>query len=517
MLKTLRSRTRAGAALAACAALAVGVSACGESSGNAGADPAALIPGGTSLYLEATVKPDGDQKAQVEAFLKKVMRTNDPGAQIKKLIDEGLKDDNATYDEDIKPWLGDKAGLFVASYKGEGQFAFVAASSDPDKGGDALKKGEKGVKERTYRDVKYSVTSDNDAFAAIDDYVVAGSESAVKQVIDTSKDDGKSLASNDKFSKTFEPLDDGIGRVYLDLGTLFNQLAADGEIPQGQVAAVRQVFAGIGSSTVGATANVASDAFTLDFASPGAKARTGDPGDAAGALASAPGDAWFALGLGNIRGTLENALKQFSQLGGLVGTDVDQLLAQLKEQSGLDVREDLINWMGDGVLFVRGTSLGDLGGALVVNSTDPEATQRGVARVAKLLRRQGLPVEPLSAPGVDNGIKITQQGIDIFIASAGDKFLIGAGQGALEAALKPSSTLGDSAGYKTATEKLGDGIKPSVYFDLQPVLQLAEGLGATDDPDYQKAAPYLKAFTTLVAGGKREGDTARGKLVIGVR
>ena len=519
------ARPRARAVLAACAAISLaGFGAgCGESGGNPDADPAAVVPGNAPVYLEAVVKPEGDQRAEVEAVLKKVMRTNDPGAKLKQAFDDAAKDDGVTYDKDIKPWLGQRVGAFFTSFGRNGndaQGAAVIATEDQDKALEALRKGEKGLRDKTYKDTKYQVSSNNQtALAGVGDYVVIGTENGVKAVIDTEGDSARSLAKNDTYNKTRDEAgEEGIGFVYADPSALINAVASSGGVNSAQLAPLRQILAGQGTKAVGATINAASDGFSIATATLGARASKTASGNAAAALKSVPGDSWLALGIGNIGGKLNDALRQFAQIGGLAGTNVDQILAQLKQQSGLDVRKDLLDWMGDGALFVRGESLGDIGGGLVVKSKDPQATQRGIARVARLLRRQGQTVTRVTGvSGVDVGISLkAQQGIDVFLVSAGDKFVAAVGRTALEGALKPSSTLGSDAEFKAASGKLG-GLAPALYLELQPILRLAESTGATDDPDYQKAKPYLEAFTWLIAGSKRDGDVARGKVFLGVK
>ena len=516
-------RPRARAVLAAGATLALagfGIG-CGESGGNPDADPAAVVPSGAPIYLEATVQPEGSQRDEVEAVLKKVMRTSDPSAKLKQAFNDSARKDNVQFDRDVKPWLGKRVGLFFTSFGRNGQNAdgaAVIATDDQDAALKTLRKGEKGLREKTYKDTKYQVSRDDTAIAGIGDYAVIGSEAGVRAVIETKDDSGRSLAKNDQYTKTRDEAGDGIGFAYFDPNALLNAVASGGGVNSTAIAPLRQVLAGQGTKSVGASVNAQSDGFSITTAALGAKASKVAPGNASAALKGVPGDSWLAVGVGNIGGQLEQALRQFAQIGGLAGTNVDQVLEQLRQQSGLDVRKDLLAWMGDGAIFVRGESLGDIGGGLIVDSKDPKSTQRGISRVARLLRRQGQTVTRVSGiGGVDVGISLqAKQGIDVYLVSAGDKFIAAVGRGALEAALKPSSTLGDDAGFKAASAKL-DGLDPLLYFELQPVLTLADSAGAGNDAGFQKAKPYLQAFTALVAGTKREGDVSRGKVFVGVK
>ena len=521
MPQTLMPRVRAGAALAGLATV-VALAGCGSSSGgNSNADPASITPASAPIYASLVVKPEGDQKTQLEAVLKKVMRTDDPGGKIKALFDKSTKKDGVTYDKDVKPWLGKRAGVFLTSATtSSADYAVVLPTSDQGKALDSLRKGDKGIQKRSYRDVDYQVNSEKTATAAVgDDFVVGGTEPALKAAIDTSKDSGKSITKEDDFTKaSSEAGADSLATFYMDPGELFDALARAGSVDRQTVTALRQALSSAGVRAVGMGADAHANGFTVTFASIGAKASGVSGGDGAAALAGVPGDSWLGVGIGNLGGQIDNVLKQAGQLGGLAGVDVDQLFQQLKQQSGLDIRADLIDWMGDAGLFVRGTSVGDIGGGLIVKSKDPAATARGIKRIGKLLRRQGQTVTSFRASGVDTGITFkVSNALDVFLVAAGDRFIGVVGRPALDAALKSSEKLGDSPGFQQASSQLGEGLKPSVFFAMEPVLQLVDSAGAGSSSSYQQVEPYLKAFTTIVAGGKRTGDVGKGRIVIGVK
>ena len=94
------------------------LAACGGGGGAAGAEPASAVPAGTAIYFEGVVRPEGDQRDDVLDAARKVLRTDDPERKLRELIDKGLADSDrdakATYEDDIAPWLGEKAGVWVA-------------------------------------------------------------------------------------------------------------------------------------------------------------------------------------------------------------------------------------------------------------------------------------------------------------------------------------------------------------------------------------------------------------------
>src|SRR6476646_3084749 len=107
----LLAPARPRAALAAAAgALALGLVACGGG-GDTNADPAAAVPAGAPLYVQATVRPAGELGDDTEAALKKILRTDDPGAKIEQALASGSGDSKLSFKDDVEPWLGDRAGL----------------------------------------------------------------------------------------------------------------------------------------------------------------------------------------------------------------------------------------------------------------------------------------------------------------------------------------------------------------------------------------------------------------------
>jgi hypothetical protein len=510
---------RSAAALAACAALLAG---CGESGGDPGADPASVVPSTAPVYGEVVVKPEGEQRDRAEALLGKILRTEDVGAKLKEAFDDSTKDDDVTYERDVEPWLGERFGAFLSSVGrgGEPQFGVVIATDDADAALKTLGKGERKRTERTYKDVKYTVYDEGEVAGAVGDFVVFGSEAGFRAVVDTSKSSGDALSENEDFDKaTTEAGEDGLATIYIDPGALINTLASSGTIDRTAATGLRQAFVGAAGRAAAAKVRAEEENFAVELATIGAARSTAEGGDAAAAVAALPSDSWLALGLGNVGGRIDEMLQQAGQLGAVAGFDLEQVLDQLRQQSGIDLRRDLLSWMGDAAVFVRGTSVADIGGALIVSSKNAARSRAAVAKIGTFLERQGVPVRELSGTqGVDEGVRLRFEGApEIVIASAGERFLVAVGDSALRAALEPPQKLGDNERFQEAAGMLGEGFEPVFFFDLPSVLQLVEGAGLADDPDYRKAQPYLRAFTTIAAGGKRDGDVSRGRLVVGVR
>jgi hypothetical protein len=529
----LLRRRRATLLTACCAALAVvPLAGCGDSSsagsGDAGADPAALLPASALLYVEAQVRPTGDLAVNAKSVAGKILRTGDPAGKIVGLIDQGIKDDKASYADDIAPWLGQRAGVAITSIGADGKDVDVVgaiASKDDDAATTFLDQQAKG-ETRTYRDVKYHfMTGDDLAAAVVDHAVLIGTERGFKSAIDARA--GGGLASSGTFKKARETVGtDGLGFVYADPSRFFDLVAgAASGTAAGQDAAALKSFKGVltgtGLQSVAASVDVASNAIRVDAAAIGLKAgaaKSATAGDGPGAAAAVPAGSWLSVGIGDVGGLVQRALTSAGTAGITGGVDPATLLQGLKSQLGVDVQKDLLSWMGDAALFVRGTSMDDLGGALVVTSKDPAASRAAIPKLEKLLKGLGVDTGSLTGgiAGADGfTVKIggpLPGGIDV--ATKDDKFVIAYGKDALKDALSGGSTLGDSEPYKTAAGLL-DGAKPSLFLDTPQVVKLI-GTFAGDNADFAKAKPTLDAFGPAAAGVTRDGDVTRLKAAVAV-
>lgn len=523
MITSALARPARGAALAAAAGtLALGIAACGSEEAS-DAEPASAVPASAPFYVEAAIRPEGDLKSDADAALGKILNTDDPGGEIEKLLNDTDESSDLTYQDDVEPWLGERAGAFLTGFSGDSaDGALLLTSTDDDAAADTIRKASEGGEERTYEDVTYWV--DGDSVAGVTDgYVIIGTERGLRTVVDTLKgDDVETIDDSDRYEQAVDAVggdDDALAIVYVDTPGFIDAAARSGGIPQQQLEQLRtQLQENAGDAAV-AKIGVSDSSISIESAALGVKAAEGDAGDAAAAVAALPGDAWLAVGMGAIGDKLRSGIDQLKAAGNAGGQDVDALLQQVQAMTGIDLEQDLLSWMGDGALFVRGTGIADIGGALVVQTSDPQATNGAITKIAELVRQQaqGVRLSPLrGVAGADDGVVISQAGspIQVILATGGDKFVVGLNPPAVEEALDPQTTLADSDTFKAAADALGDDVKPTFFFDVAPTLRLAETLGATGDPSFAQAREYLSQFGSIAGGGSRDGDTQRGKLVI---
>src|SRR5919197_2762030 len=120
-----------------CLLAAAFAAGCGSSSGAGGDDdPAAVVPASAPLYAEATVRPEGKLRDDAEAALRKILKTNDPGAKITSALqDASKKEGDLSFKDDIDPWLGNRIGVAVTPLHGDNDadYAPVIASNHDGK------------------------------------------------------------------------------------------------------------------------------------------------------------------------------------------------------------------------------------------------------------------------------------------------------------------------------------------------------------------------------------------------
>lgn len=498
------------AVLALLTALAVAVLAgCGSSSSSSSAsDPAQLVPASAPFYAEAVVRPKGKEAADVDAVLKKVLRTDDPAGTLRSFFDKAASKDGVSFAKDVEPWLGDRVGLAVTSLRGSNADAVVVIpSTDDGKAGAALKKTKGDIVQRTYKGIDYRLDrKDGTAAAVVAHQVVIGSEPAFKAAVDASK--GQSLGdANALRTARAKVAQDRIGFLYLDVQG-FLQAATQAASSDPQVGAIVQAFAGALPKTIAAALQADPDVIRIDAASIGTPKSFTSGGSGADMVASLPSDSWVALGVANLGQTIDRTLQAVQGAGGLTGVGVKALLGQLQTQTGLDLRRDVLAWMGDAGVFVTGTSSSDLGGALVVKTSDPAKTKATIAALRKLANGQsgGSRIEDLHAQGVDDGFSVKSSGGPrVDVALAGDKFVVAiGGNRVLAKAIAPGQGLGTAPAFAGAGAKLGGGVRPSFFLDMEQLTRLI-GAFAGNSADFQKAKPYLDTFGAVVAGAHDEG------------
>lgn len=497
-------------ACAALAAAALAASGCGGGDDGSGPGVASIAPVNSSLYADAVLRPEGDQKAQLDSFLSAVLDTNDPGAKVTDLINQAFdkNGENKSFAEDVDPWLGDRGGVFTVGFQDDPPAVAAVQASDADAGVKLLESESATTTKKEYNGVPYEIDENGDAFGAIDDFVALGDESAFKASIDASK--GDSLADTDRYTKAVADVpDDALGSAYLDLNGLIGQVAHEQNAPKSVVDNVVSKL-GVGDSLV-VSATAGDKSVGLDLGGLG-----GSTADAPSALlAGLPSDAWFAFGFEDVGKRVNTLLKDLASVG-IPGVTEDTIALAIQQQAGIDLRADLTDWLGGAAVFIRGADPAHLDGALVLESTDDAAAAQAMNTLRDVVQEQGQGTpKPLELGSGGNGFTLDSPAAaqPINFVQQNGKVVIGYGDAATQAALTPPDTLAQAPSFTAASGSIGGG-GPQFYLAVPEALAvLAHDAAAKADPQFAMILPYLQRLSYLTAGGGADGL----KIVVGAK
>ena len=513
------------ASLAAVSLLATVVVACGGGAAAGEADPARAVPADAWAYVEATVRPDGKVEEDALDAVGKVLATDDPEGKIRELLDKSLADSdgaNLDFDRDIKPWLGDRIGVWIGDQfepDGDPGAGVVVAVTDPDAAIAAFRKGAKAngdrLTRRSYNGVDYEVTRDGYAVVTVDDFLLAGTEAEVKRSIDVQK--GDSLAESDRYRSGVDKLtDERLAHFYMDLRRLFELVAQQQPdnpdmqqfralVPFDKLPPVFGSFAANGDRL-----SLDVTATTKELGNLGALGTWG--GGATPLMQELPGDSWAAFGSAKYGQSLKASFDTYA--GAFGGAAIRQ---QLRSQFGIDLEEDLLSWIGDVAAFVRGDTIASLDGGLVIQVTDQAKAEKGFAKLVGLLQSAGgVGAKPVTIPGARNAFEVRDASIPkpIVMARSDERVVVSYGVDAAKAALNPDSKLGDADVYHQAEDKLD--MDPAFVMSVPAVLSLVDSAGEAD-ADFQRARPYLEPYDVIAYGAESQGGGGRFRLVAGLK
>jgi uncharacterized protein DUF3352 len=342
-----------------------------------------------------------------------------------------------------------------------------------------------------------------------DGFVVLGSEQGVKAAIDASKGDSK-LSDDEGYKNALDrAADDRLGLVYVNSPAIAKAMQRTGA-----GAALPESFRDLLKEPVIATVDADNDGVTFEGRVPaelgGAFALFGQASDL---VTDLPADSWLALGQSNLGKLVDFYVDAFAEtVGGR-----DAIEQQLKAATGLDLQRDVIDWMGDFGVFARGSSLSELDGALVIETSDEQASGRFIDALARLARQQGAEAGIKVAPRGGEGYTISSPSIPkpIHFFQRDGRVVLAYGDAAAEDAVDPGEKLGDNPDFASARDSLGDYDVAS-YVLMQPIFELVDSTGAANDADWQDAKPYLEPLSALVAGTSGEGDDLKSavKLIV---
>ena len=383
-----RTAVLAGAAVAGLALVGGGVWAAVSFFGT-GPQPAEALPASTLGYASIDLDPSGGQKIEAVRMLNKFPEfedelgldtDDDVREKIFEELELGESCDGLDYGDDIEPWLGDRAAVAAVDL-GEDQPApvVVVQVKDEDKADDGL---------ATLQDC-----GDGETLGwAIDDgwAVLAETDDIAQDVADETADG--SLADDGDYQQWMDEVGDaGIvtmyaapeaGQFLADTVEDFMGFGMNAEMPAEMLSDEGSVEGGMPSDTeftddlredlenfsgLAVTLRFDDGAVELEMAGDAAVTSRGIPTTEAGddVLSTLPEDTAAAIGVGFADGWFGKVLDQMATMSG--GMSVEELVAEAKAETGLDLPEDAETLAGDSATLALGS---DFDPEAFVNSTD---------------------------------------------------------------------------------------------------------------------------------------------------
>lgn len=477
-------RARAVGAVVALACVAV--AGCGSSGRPPSAlDPARVVPANAIVYAEATVRPQGAQRDEVESALRKLLGHSPDGD-----IQRGIHLPGLSYKRDIQPWLGQRIGFVATAFSLPG-IAVIAPTNDPAAALTAIARGERSrgrqLTAGKYGGVAYQQFDDRGvpvAFGAVGHYAVIGGTTAFMKIVDTYQ----------RRSPALQPTgSNALAQAYVNAR---RALAAVMAIPTISPAVREQLGSAFARAHVPASLtlslSVSPDTFTADLHSSGApRSSTKGTADVSGL----PGDSWLAISTGNsfakqfATGFNAGFIQGFSRAARASGVNPNTLLQRLRQRTGIDVIRDLLPALGPFQLSVQGSSITALQAALALYPADPAAGARLISEIHNLAARS----HSLRVTGGSRSFGLGPASLPFPLVAVSDlgrkivaRFSLSAqhsGQG---------STLSTNPAFTRAHAQLAAGSNVPLFVNFGPLAALL-----SQTPQFKAGGSDHKALTVL--------------------
>lgn len=508
--------------LAALTALLVAGCGGGDGSDGSGTDPASVAPAAAPVFIDATIRPEGDAKANIEALAQKIAGIDDLGELIVEELESSAVDDGEELDfaKEIEPWLGDEAGIFLQEYEEDDFEGFGAAiqTSDEEEARSFIDKqieaDDEEVEDGSYEGVDFKVEEDETTIGVFDGLVAfAQNEAIFKEMVDASG--GDNLAGAEEYGTATADLpSESAADVYVDIGALVDEAG-------GEIDSETQLFldaVGIEPDEATAVASVVPGSdFVEIHLSTDLSGENPPGGDASKLLGTLPGTAVGALASAEFGKRFNEGIDQIDEEGIPGSVPPNELKKALKE-AGIDL-EAIAGSIGDVGLYVTGNSEKTLAGALVMETDEESEAQNTVSNVGLFLRKAGVSgVTKISGEASGFSIRSPELGRQpVVVAAKGSRIAIGYGLASVGSAFEESGkTLADSAAYEDATGALG-GTPIAAFVNGPSALNLATALMPAGDGDFEEAKPYLRKIEYLALGSEASDDLATAKLIVGLK
>lgn len=515
------------ASIVAVLAAALVVAGCGGGSGGGGGEPAGLAPKNAPVYLALNLAPEAKVSEELDALTKNVLGIENVGEFVAEKLENAAlgSGEKFNFEEEVEPWLGERAGMYLAGYDGN-DFHGYGLAIETTNAGEAEEfletrveadheEGEEGEEGEFEGDKYWVEPEDESVLGMVGDYVVFGETKAdFEEMVEAFE--GEGLNESPKYKKAIESAgSDGIGYVYVDIGGLIEQ--AKGSIPAESKAVFDLVGIEPQKATAVATVVPHSEQIEVDVSSNLGKA-TASSGDASKLLESLPATAVFGFASSEFGKSFGEGIDELSEKGIPGQIEPGELKGAL-ELVGINL-DQIAESIGDVGGFAEGSNSANLDGAIVLETDNASEAKNTVSSVGTLLRDAGTKgVTVISGELSGFSVHAAELGPKpLIVGAAGEKIVIAYGPKAAAQALRTNiKTLGTTADFEAAKGALGS-TPISAFIDGGPGLKLVEALlPPSKQAELAEAKPYLQKITYAAIGSEAKGSTTTAKVIIGLQ
>lgn len=461
------------------AALAVVVAGAGAYAYTAlsggGPQPAEALPSTSIAYARVDLDPSASQKINLIRLLRRI-----PDFSEQTGIDEDRDDlrrtlfEKATasseckvdYEDDVKPWIGDRAAVAAVPVAGRPQPVFAIQTSDAGAAKDTL-------------DELADCGGEAPGVRTVGDYLlIAEKQSIADEAARQTKD--QALSDDKDFSRDMDTLgDQGIASFWVD-EKAFTQLGGSST----QMSALQKQDL----SSVAGAVRAGSD--YIELAAVGGQ-KSAVTTDSRSDVPHLPASTVFAASVVDGGRYVDKAWSSISESAGSLVPGFDSDLAKFEDASGLSVPGDLKTLLGEDItVAVDGRGLGavrelqdagDLGqlGIGVAMTTDTDRAQAIFDRVSDKLSSAG---DPALA---------TRRSDDRFVVATSDDYA---------EELTKDGGLGGTDIFKKVVPD-ADNAVGIVYLDVDRATAAAKKAAGGDDADEIRSIEPIKAIGMSVSNG----------------
>jgi Protein of unknown function (DUF3352) len=514
--------------LLAALAAAIVVAGCGGggSSSGGGGEPASLAPKGAPVYLEANLAPEAKESEALDELTQKVFGIENVGEFVAEELESAAlgEGEKFNFEEEVEPWLGEKAGMYLAGYDGD-NFHGYGVAIDTTNAGEAEEFIEKRVEanegevdeEGEFEGDKYYVEpEDESVLGMIGDYLAFGETRTDFEAMVKTSESGESLNESANFTEAIEAAGSaGIGSVYVDIGGLIEE--SKGSIPPESEAVFDLIGIEPRNSTAVATVIPHSEQAEIDFTTNLTKAATAG-GDASALLESLPATAVLGFASPEFGKSFGEGIDELDE-NGIPGQIPPHEFKSAMEAVGINfdtIAESLGNVGG----FVEGSSMGSLGGSLVIEVDNASEARNTVSNIGLLVKAAGTKGVAVIKAGGTSGFSVHSAELGpqpLIVAASGEKIVIAYGPKAAAQALRTNAkTLGSTADFEAAKSALGS-TPISAFVDGGPALKLADALIPLDKKEkFDEAKPYLQKISYAAISTESKGAATTARMILGL-